>query len=36
MICVEGIHHSAKFQIFNCSREISPNCYFDTPPVESI
>ena len=25
----KGAHHSAKFQTFDCSGEISPNLYFD-------
>ena len=25
----KGVHHSAKFQTFDCSGEISPNLYFD-------
>ena len=29
MIFTKGTHHSAKFQISDCSGEISPNLYFD-------
>ena len=29
MIFTKGAHHSAKFQTFDCSGEISPNLYFD-------
>ena len=29
MIFTKGAHQSAKFQIFDCSGEISPNLYFD-------
>ena len=29
MIWTTGTHQNAKFQIFDCSREISPNLYFD-------
>ena len=29
MIFTKGAHHSAKFQTFDCSAEISPNLYFD-------
>ena len=29
MIFTKGTHHSAKFQTFDCSGEISPNLYFD-------
>ena len=29
MIWTNGVHQSAKFQTFDCSREISPNLYFD-------
>ena len=29
MIWTKGIHQSAKFQVFECTREISPNLYFD-------
>ena len=29
MIWAKGTHQSAKFQTFDCSREISPNSYFD-------
>ena len=29
MIWTKGAHQSAKFQTFDCSREISPNLYFD-------
>ena len=29
MIWTKGIRQSAKFQTFDCSREISPNLYFD-------
>ena len=29
MIFTKGAHHSAKFQIFDCSGEISPNLYFE-------
>ena len=28
MIFTKGAHHSAKFQTFDCSGEISPNLYF--------
>ena len=28
MIWKKGVHHSARFQTFDCSREISPNLYF--------
>ena len=29
MIWTKGTHQSAKFLTFDCSREISPNLYFD-------
>ena len=29
MIFTKEAHHSAKFQSFDCSGEISPNLYFD-------
>ena len=29
MIFTKEVHHSAKFQTFDCSGEISPNLYFD-------
>ena len=29
MTFTKGAHHSAKFQTFDCSDEISPNSYFD-------
>ena len=29
MIWTKGTHQSAKLQTFDCSREISPNLYFD-------
>ena len=29
MIWTKGTHQSAKFQTIDCSREISPNLYFD-------
>ena len=29
MIFTKGAHHSAKFQTFDCSGEISPNLCFD-------
>ena len=29
MIWTKGTHQSAKFQTFDCSRQISPNLYFD-------
>ena len=29
MIFTKGAHHSAQFQTFDCSGEISPNLYFD-------
>ena len=29
MIWTKGNHQSAKFQTFDCSREISPSLYFD-------
>ena len=29
LIFTKGAHHSAKFQTFDCSGEISPNLYFD-------
>ena len=29
MISTKGAHHSAKFQTFDCSGEISSNLYFD-------
>ena len=29
MVFTKGAHHSAKFQTFDCSSEISPNLYFD-------
>ena len=29
MIFTKGAHHSAKFQTFDCSGEISSNLYFD-------
>ena len=29
MIWTQGAHQSAKFQTFNCLREILPNLYFD-------
>ena len=29
MIFTKGAQHSAKFQTFDCSGEISPNVYFD-------
>ena len=29
MIWTNGAHQSAKFETFDCSREISPNLYFD-------
>ena len=29
MIWTKGTHRSAKFQTFDCSREISPNLYFN-------
>ena len=29
MIWTKGTHQSAKFQTFDCSKEISPNLYFD-------
>ena len=29
MVFTRGAHHSAKFQTFDCSGEISPNLYFD-------
>ena len=29
MIFTKGTHHSAKFETFDCSGEISPNLYFD-------
>ena len=28
---MSGAHKSAKFQTFDCSREISPNLYLDRP-----
>ena len=31
MIRAKETHQSAKFQTFNCSREISQNLYFDKP-----
>ena len=30
MIWAKGTHQSAEFQTFDCSREISPNLYFDS------
>ena len=30
MISTKGVHQNAKFQTFDCSREISLNVYFDT------
>ena len=30
MIWAKGTHQTAEFQTFNCSREISPNLYFDS------
>ena len=30
MILTKGAHQSAKFRTFDCSREISPNLYFDS------
>ena len=29
LIFTKGTHHSAKFETFDCSGEISPNLYFD-------
>ena len=29
LIFTKGVQHSAKFQTFDCSLEISPNLYFD-------
>ena len=29
MIWTKGVYQSTKFQIFDCSRETSPNLYFD-------
>ena len=29
MIFTKGVHYTAKFEIFDCSGEISPNLYFD-------
>ena len=29
MIFSKGVHHSATFQTFDCSSEVSPNLYFD-------
>ena len=29
MIWTKGAHQGAKFQTFDCSREISPSLYFD-------
>ena len=29
MIWTNVVHQSAKFETFDCSREISPNLYFD-------
>ena len=33
MIFTKGAYHSAKFQSFDCSGEISPNLYFDRLPL---
>ena len=33
MILTKGPHHSAKFQTFDCSGEISPNLCFDRLPL---
>ena len=33
MIFSKGVHHSATFQTFDCSSEVSPNLYLDRLPL---